>query len=742
MGNTCGNSPTHERPMNRHERPFLLIAEEGRRSLRSRLERSDYLRAYWQQTVQPELRREAEATLASQGTSRSGTATRLAFAWQLTNEDLYAQAACQRLEPLCGEAPTSMLSTGSRLVQLATVLSWLGNWPGLNEARVTRAEKLIADMAEAALRHFRWLPYGRLELNRGENWDAQVLAGLGIGACFLKEHPRSEEWLNQVESSTEAWLDRRQGDGALCEGTINYHLYSLWNMTHLADVLREHGRRDFFQHDGLRKMFEFLVYTLAPDGRVPGFNDSERTNLQKRNSSDTLLLKGAAEYGDPMYLWAYQRVREDLPDYYECFPYVLLYYPDRREAAPPSGCASRVFPHIGWVSLRSGWDRDSTHLVMKAGPWGGWHDHLDRSTFELVGKGVPLAVDAGCGSYADRMDWFRRTESHNVVLIDGQNQCAGHGRILRSFLSDVADYAVVDCRRALLRPDGGSSRGYLRHVLYDKRSDWFLFRDSISGAESCQWLLHSRGELETVGQRAIWTTEEGVRLSARFLMPDVAIRAKSGPASFLTEYGADPVDVQYIAAEPRSSDFEFAVLLEPLAAGQQPIRLEAIDRGGRYVFHTQYGTSYVNLMSQGHEEPGAELQLDGVAALVNTRSGRLDRLFMAGATRAGFRGQSLFETTSRTDVALQGFDGDELTGQLHVWGELKEKPVLTCDGLAASIFEERSSATVTEVKLHVPWEPSEVLLDESPVRFSFDRGEGAALFDVDGTGPALSLSIR
>jgi len=721
---------------------FLTIPNAAQESLLCRIERSEYLKGYWQQTAEPGLRCELEECSSGPAEATGGVATRLAFAWRLTGEDAFAQASAEILERLCGPATSSMLETGSRIAQLATALSWLRDWPGLGPEVVAKGKELMADMTETALRYFRPPAFGQLELNRGENWDAQVLAGLAIGACFLREHPRSQEWLKQAEMSVEAWLDRRKGDGALCEGSINYHLYSLWNMTHLADVLREHGRRDFFQHDGLRKMFEFLVYTLAPDGKVPGFNDSERTNLQKRYGSDSLFLKGATEYQEPMYLWAYQRVREDIGDYYESFPYVLLYYPDSEGAAPPSGSPSRAFPYVGWVSMRNGWERDSTHLVMKAGPWGGWHDHLDQSTFELVGKGVPLAVDAGCGSYADRMDWFRCTGSHNVVRIDGEDQCAGHGRIVRFWPSETVDHALVDCRRALIRADGTCSRGYARYVLYDKRSDWFLFHDTISGAKSCEWLLHSRGDLEVGDQQAAWTTEEGVRLYARLLLPDVAIHKKTGPGSFIEEYGADQTEVPYISAEPTGSDSEFVVLLEPLAEGQEPIQVAVVDERGHYLFHTPHGTSHIRLMGQEDEQPDAELQSNGVAALVDTRDGRLDRFVMIGATRAGFREQLLFEAASPADIALDGFSAGQLTGKLHIWGELKEKPVLTCDGLAASIFEEHSSASKTEVRLHVPWQPSEVVLSGSAVRFSYARGEGLIRFEVESTGVDHSLDMR
>jgi hypothetical protein len=666
----------------------------------------------------------------------------MAFASRLTGEEAYAQAAWKSLiETTSKDAPANILEAGGLAADLAVAISWIRDWPGIQREEMIHAEKLIADMVGRMFAYFNPPSFGRLELHRGENWDAQILSALGIGACFLEGHPKREIWLDLAQNSAIAWLNRRKGDGGLCEGTMNYHLYALWNMSRLADALRENGRTNLFEHDGLRKMFEFVAYTLAPDGRVPGFNDSERTNLHKRNSSDTLLLKGALEYSLPMFMWAYRRVHEDLPQYYESFPFTILFYPDKENAEPPPAPTSRAFPYVGWVSMRNGWDRASTHLVLKAGPCGGWHDHFDKSTFELVGKGVPLAVDAGCGSYSDRMDWFRRSESHNVVLIDRQNQCAGGARIIHWWSSAAADYALVDCRRSLVGLDGGTGRGHLRHVLYDKRNDCFVFLDNISGAKDCEWLLHSRGVLAVEKQQAVWTTAEGVRLSARFLGPEVAIARKVGKAAGVEAYGP-ATDVEYISARPVGQETEFVALIEPLLRDQERVHVEPADEdAGYYLLDSRHGISHLKVMRENRRDCRGELEFNGLAALVNTAKGRLEEFSLVGATLARLAGRLLCECAAPTDICLEGFDGDQLTGTLRVWGELAEVPILTCDGFAASIFQEKSSAGPVEISLGLPWPPKQILLSGKPVRFSRASGEAAVHFSIETTGEEHSLVI-
>ncbi|MBI2193789.1 MAG: alginate lyase family protein [Planctomycetes bacterium] len=727
-------------------RPFLRLSAEWRQRVLERLKLCAFLRDYWRERVllglAEELSHHAPGQTMSVTEGRAGATLRMALGWKMTQDDRYARAAWGNLVgPLQG-VPTGMLSMGGRTIELATALSWLEDWPGVEEGPATRARTRIAEMTEAMFQYFNPPPFGTLHLNRGENWDAQILAALGIGASCLHDHPRSAAWLAQAEMSAAEWLGRRAGDGGLCEGSLNYHLYALWNMTQLADVLREFGRTDLFAQPGLRKMFEFLVYTLAPDGRVPGFNDSERTNLHKRNAQDTLLLKAASEYGDPMFLWAYQRVRADFPVYYECFPYVLLHYPEGEASGPPDGVDSMAFPHVGWVSMRNGWDRRSTHLVLKAGPWGGWHDHLDRSTFELVGRGVPLAVDTGCGSYEDRMDWFRRTESHNVVLIDGRDQFPLGGRIVRFFSSAVADYAAVDCRRALMQRDGGMGTGYLRQVLYDKLKDRFIFLDRITGATRCTWLLHGRGDLVIGEQQGVWTTREGVRLSARFLSPRVALDKNLGPASGVDAYAGPPEELAYLTAVPAGTETSFVVLLETLAGGEEACRAEAMNPAGSTLrlwsgeetTHVQWGSS------SSDEQPG-DLRLNGAAACVGSQGSRLRRLALIGTTRADFAGRTLFESPSAADLSLGGCDRNRLEGKIHVWGELAEMPILTCDGLAASIFREVNKAGRVEVSAFVPWRPARVLVGGRSVPFSYVKDSALLSWEIEAIGTEFSLVI-
>ncbi|MFC1461573.1 hypothetical protein ACFLQR_03525, partial [Verrucomicrobiota bacterium] len=220
-------------------KPFLSLSAGAVRELRGRIEKSEYLGRYWEETVLPGLALEAGGRPPDlRVESPAASAIRMAFAWRLTGEDAYAEIAREKLGGIPDDVPESVLKGGSRIIQLVTALSWLREWPGLTRETLARIESLVAGITETMASYLCPELFGRLEVNRGENWDSQVIAGLGIAACCLTQHPRRSEWLRQAEMSAAAWLGRRAEDGALCEGTINYQLYALGNMTRLADALR------------------------------------------------------------------------------------------------------------------------------------------------------------------------------------------------------------------------------------------------------------------------------------------------------------------------------------------------------------------------------------------------------------------------------------------------------------------------------------------------------------------------
>ncbi len=88
---------------------------------------------------------------------------------------------------------------------------------------------------------------------------------------------------------------------------------------------------------------------------------------------------------------------------------------------------SYMFPDGGYYVLRSGWDKESTVCILKAGPEAFWHNQPDNGTFEFWARGRNFFPDSGSYVYAGNAkvnaerDWFRQTRVHNTLTLDNRN---------------------------------------------------------------------------------------------------------------------------------------------------------------------------------------------------------------------------------------------------------------------------------------------------------------------------------
>jgi hypothetical protein len=91
---------------------------------------------------------------------------------------------------------------------------------------------------------------------------------------------------------------------------------------------------------------------------------------------------------------------------------------------PPEKC-SAGFRDAGIYVMRSDWDERARYLLFDAGPYGGYHGHEDKLSFEISAFGENFIVDPGTYTY-DRKDPFRdyfiSSWAHNCVLVDGCSQ--------------------------------------------------------------------------------------------------------------------------------------------------------------------------------------------------------------------------------------------------------------------------------------------------------------------------------
>jgi hypothetical protein len=236
--------------------------------------------------------------------------------------------------------------------------------------------------------------------NTGNNWTTMEMSGLALISAAWPEFKQAPADLDYARGILTAEMTaQKYPDGVQKELASHYHYVSLINFEQFATTLRHAGLPvpDVYAK-GLEGMWNYLAYSVQPDGANPLNNDSDRDDYRE------ILLGAAKTYGRPD--WAF-------------------IVSNGAQGTVPAGVPSVVFPWAGQVIMRSGWEAKAQYAFFDVGPWGTAHQHNDKLHLSLSAGGRELLVDSGRYTYVSG-DWrrfFLGSSSHNVILIDGQGQC-------------------------------------------------------------------------------------------------------------------------------------------------------------------------------------------------------------------------------------------------------------------------------------------------------------------------------
>ncbi len=105
-------------------------------------------------------------------------------------------------------------------------------------------------------------------------------------------------------------------------------------------------------------------------------------------------------------------------------------------------------------------------MVLKAGPQGFWHCQPDNGTFELWHRGRNFFPDSGSYVYGGdsavlaQRNWFRQTQVHNTLTLDGRNLEHTDSKCLRWETDDATH--IVTVGNPLLRGPHPPPHGVVR----------------------------------------------------------------------------------------------------------------------------------------------------------------------------------------------------------------------------------------------------------------------------------------
>ncbi|MEZ4994918.1 MAG: alginate lyase family protein [Saprospiraceae bacterium] len=242
----------------------------------------------------------------------------------------------------------------------------------------------------------------------GHNWTTMEMNGLALTALAFPEFRDAPEWEQYALQVMSEEINRQvYPDGVQSEISTKTQWVALNRFESVADHFLKAGREVSPEYmSRLEDMYNYLAYSMRPDGHQPINNDSDREDLRPR------VLVAAEKFGRPDWEWIAT---------------------NGKQGTEPESAPTVTFPWAGIHVMRNGWQANAHWSFFDTGPYGTGHQHRDKLHLSVAAYGKDLLVDGGRYTHQDYFSfdpaiwrgYFRSSFSHNVILVDGKGQNAG-----------------------------------------------------------------------------------------------------------------------------------------------------------------------------------------------------------------------------------------------------------------------------------------------------------------------------
>ena len=324
-----------------------------------------------------------------------------------------------------------MLEVGYRMVYTVPILLSVLRIYGTDKILLGRIYQSIAEHAQriSAGSHLLWP-------GQDHNHYTEEVNGLLSAAAMIPDHPQASFWLDQAMAGLEcACANQITEDGAQIEGTAEYHTAVIVNFAYSIHFAGKCGRSFSAQFvERVKRGMEFAIHTMAPDGTMLPFGDTDAHLYTPVNAACMAFLL----FGDVRYL---STVRQFMDS-----ERILRLF----AVSCPWGFA-RITDLIGWIKkplekgvellplcnyqrqmdqyiFRSGWNRNAACLFFSCHSpiHYGNHAHMDQLGIIFGAYGKMLLQDPGRYTYKSCEDrhLYKSSQVHNVPTIGGRDAFA------------------------------------------------------------------------------------------------------------------------------------------------------------------------------------------------------------------------------------------------------------------------------------------------------------------------------
>lgn len=254
------------------------------------------------------------------------------------------------------------------------------------------------------------------------------IAGLLFISSYCPFFKESAEWNRFCAKELEKEIQKQvYYDGCSFEGSTSYHRLALEFFFYSALLAKRTGLNfSPAYHERLKKMFEFVLYAIEPNGKIPQIGDNDNGRFipfSRRQTLDhTYLLSLAAVYfGEKEFKSKAFPYDEEAFWMFGKEGHRVWNQLDYRN----DELGAKTLSDAGWYIIRH---KDS-YCFISCGPNGqngvGGHAHNDKLGFEIVIAGQVVFVDPGTYVYTpdpDKRNQFRSTSYHNLIKFNGYEQ--------------------------------------------------------------------------------------------------------------------------------------------------------------------------------------------------------------------------------------------------------------------------------------------------------------------------------